>query len=61
MLAETFHLYEGPVTVEFPSALSEDSYEELESYLQLFLRQAKRRAASLRMMMEDANKGDWHH
>jgi hypothetical protein len=44
MLQETFNLDEGPVTLAFPSNLTQESYEELEAALQLFLRRAKRRA-----------------
>jgi hypothetical protein len=40
----TFNLYEGPVTLAFPSNLTQATYEELEAALQLFLRRAKRRA-----------------
>jgi hypothetical protein len=44
MLQETFNLDEGPVTLSFPSNLAQESYEELEAALHLFLRRAKRRA-----------------
>jgi len=44
MLQEVFNLDEGPVTLAFPSALSEESYEELKAQLELFLRRAQRRA-----------------
>src|SRR6266404_7419480 len=43
MLQEVFNLDEGPVTLIFPESLSADSYEDLASYFQLFLRKAKRR------------------
>lgn len=45
VLQEVFNLEEGPVTLSFPAALSADSYEDLEAYLQLFLKKAKRRAS----------------
>jgi hypothetical protein len=45
MLQEVFNLDEGPVTLSFPSALSQESYEELKDQLELFLRRAQRRAA----------------
>ncbi|WP_211385275.1 hypothetical protein [Bradyrhizobium japonicum] len=48
MLQEVFNLEEGPVTLTFPSTLSEESYEDLASYFELFLRKAKRRAVSLK-------------
>jgi hypothetical protein len=44
MLQEVFNLDEGPVTLSFPSALSQESYEELKDQLALFLRRAQRRA-----------------
>ena len=44
MLQEVFNLDEGPVTLSFPSALTEESYEELKAQLELFLRRAQRRA-----------------
>lgn len=44
MLQEIFNLDEGPVTLQYPSALSQESYDELDAALQLFLRRAKRRA-----------------
>jgi hypothetical protein len=44
MLQEVFNLDQGPVTLTFPSNLTQDSYEELEAALQLFLRRAQRRA-----------------
>jgi hypothetical protein len=47
MLQEVFNLDEGPVTLSFPSALSQESYEELKDQLELFLRRAQRRAALL--------------
>lgn len=43
-LQEVFNLEEGPVTVSFPAALSEDSFKDLSDHLELFLRKAKRRA-----------------
>jgi hypothetical protein len=45
VLQEVFNLDEGPVTLSFPSALSQESYEELKDQLELFLRRAQRRAA----------------
>jgi hypothetical protein len=44
MMQEVFNLDEGPVTLSVPAKLSEESYEDLEAQLQLFLRRAKRRA-----------------
>jgi hypothetical protein len=44
MLQEVFDLDEGPVTLTFPSNLTQDSYEELESALKLFLLRQQRRA-----------------
>jgi hypothetical protein len=44
VLQEVFNLDEGPVTLAFPSELSEESYEELKAQLELFLRRAQRRA-----------------
>jgi hypothetical protein len=41
---EVFALDEGDVTLTFPAGLSVDSYNDLESYLMLFLKKAKRRA-----------------
>jgi hypothetical protein len=46
VLQEVFNLQEGPVTLTFPASLSEESFEDLSDYLQLFLRKAKRRAAA---------------
>jgi hypothetical protein len=40
---EVFALDEGDVVLTFPENLSAASYEDLEAYLQLFLRKAKRR------------------
>lgn len=45
MLQEVFNLDEGPVTLSFPSPLSQASYEDLKDQLELFLRRAQRRAA----------------
>lgn len=41
---EVFSLDEGDVTLSFPEGMSVESYNDLESYLGLFLRKAKRRA-----------------
>lgn len=46
MRREIFALDEGDVILTFPDNLSADSYEDLEAYLQLFLRKARRRATS---------------
>lgn len=43
LLQEVFNLDEGPVTLAFPSELSEESHEELKAQLELFLRRAQRR------------------
>jgi hypothetical protein len=45
MLQEVFNLDEGPVTLSFPSDLSQESYEDLKDQLNLFLRRAERRAS----------------
>ena len=42
---EVFALDEGDVTLTFPEGLSPESYSDLESYLGLFLKKAKRRAS----------------
>ncbi len=39
---EVFALAEGDVVLTFPASLSQESYEDLEAYLQIFLRKAKR-------------------
>jgi hypothetical protein len=44
VLQEVFNLEEGPVTLTFPASLSSESYSDLEAYLNLFLRKAKRQA-----------------
>jgi hypothetical protein len=44
VLQEVFNLEEGPVTLSFPAALSEESFQDLSDHLELFLRKAKRRA-----------------
>jgi hypothetical protein len=44
MLQETFYLDEGPVTLSFPSNMSQASYDELDAALKLFLMRAKRRS-----------------
>jgi hypothetical protein len=41
---EVFGVAEGDVVISFPENLSPESYEDLEAYLELFLRKAKRRA-----------------
>jgi hypothetical protein len=41
-----FTLDEGDVVLSFPSNLSAEGYKDLEEYLQIFLRKAKRRANS---------------
>lgn len=53
MLQEVFNLDEGPVTLEFPSALSRQSYEELKAQLDLFLRRQQRRAEARAEARED--------
>jgi hypothetical protein len=40
-----FPLVEGDVTLTFPADLSADSFDELNSYLQIFLKRAKRESA----------------
>jgi hypothetical protein len=39
-----FPLAEGEVTIIFPGILSPESVEDLESYIQVFLKKAKREA-----------------
>jgi hypothetical protein len=46
MLQEIFNLDEGPVTLSFPSDLSPASFQDLQAYLQLFLRKTQRRAGA---------------
>jgi Plant specific mitochondrial import receptor subunit TOM20 len=46
MMQEVFNLDEGPVTLSVPANMSAQSYEDLEDYLKLFLRKAKRRATA---------------
>jgi len=45
---EVFALDEGDLVISYPEELSLASYEDLETYLQLFLRKAKRKAAEKR-------------
>jgi hypothetical protein len=45
---EVFALDEGDLVISYPENLSLASYDDLETYLQLFLRKAKRRAAEKR-------------
>jgi hypothetical protein len=45
---EVFALDEGDLVISYPEGLSLSSYEDLETYLQLFLRKAKRRATDKR-------------
>jgi len=45
---EVFALYEGDVVVSCPEKLSPESYADLEAYLEIFLRKAKRWAESTR-------------
>ena len=58
-LQEVFNLEEGPVTLSFPANLSPTSYQDLEDYLSLFLRKAKRKADSLRQVAEEMNDPDF--
>lgn len=51
---EIFNLDEGPVILTFPASLSPESYQDLEDYLSLFLRKAKRNADAARLMREIA-------
>jgi len=43
---EIFTLEEGDVVLTFPSEMSAESYEDLEAYLKLFLKKAKRRSGA---------------
>jgi hypothetical protein len=52
MLQEVFNLDEGPVTLTFPTILSEVSYRDLADQLELVLRRAKRRAEAIRRFKE---------
>lgn len=54
LLQEVFNLEEGPVTLTYPASLTEQSFEDLSDYLQLFLRKAKRRVTSTK---EEGNEG----
>jgi hypothetical protein len=54
---EVFALDEGDVVLSYPSNLSTASYEELEAYLQLFLRKAKRRSVAERKGAERDGDG----
>jgi hypothetical protein len=56
MLQEVFNLDEGPVTLIFPSSLSEDSYQDLSDRIEIVLRGLKRRSAVRRSTLEDASK-----
>jgi len=46
---DVFALDEGDLVISYPENMSLASYEDLETYLQLFLRKAKRRAAAKRL------------
>lgn len=46
IIQEVFMLAEGPVTLAIPSDLSAQSFEDLNDYLELFLRKTKRRVTS---------------
>jgi hypothetical protein len=52
---EVFALAEGDVVLTFPASLSQESYEDLAAYLQIFLRKAKR-MASLANVGPDAER-----
>lgn len=43
---ERFSLSEGSVIITYPRKLSSESVEDLEAYLQIFLKKAKREASS---------------
>lgn len=53
---EIFALEEGDVTLTFPDGLSLESYADLESYISIFLRKAKRRAE---LSAASATATDW--
>ncbi len=42
MKEDVFTLDEGPVVLQYPETLSKESFEDLESWLQLIIRKAKR-------------------
>lgn len=42
MKEDVFTLEEGPVVIQYPEHLSQDSFDDLESWLQLVIRKAKR-------------------
>ena len=42
MKEDVFTLEEGPVILQYPESLSQESFEDLESWLQLVIRKAKR-------------------
>jgi hypothetical protein len=46
MKEDVFNLDEGPVVVQYPDRMSEASYQDLEDYLQLVIRKAKRSIVS---------------
>lgn len=53
---EVFALDEGDVVLSYPENLSSASYGDLEAYLQLFLKKAKRRAAGRDTMSPEAEE-----
>lgn len=59
MRREVFALDEGDVVLTFPANLSVASYDDLEAYVGVFLKKAKRLATALRRPAGEAQKPDW--
>lgn len=57
MRREVFALDEGDVILTFPDNLSSESYQDLQDHLELFLRKAKRRAATTKTAASEAPAG----
>jgi hypothetical protein len=56
---EVFALDEGDVVLTFPGNLSPASYDDLEAYLGVFLKKAKRLATALSRPAGEAKKPEW--
>ena len=54
---EVFALDEGDVVLVFPDKLSLASYDDLEGYVGLFLKKAKRRAQAVKDLEDEARRG----
>lgn len=55
---EVFALDEGDVVLTFPNNLSPASYDDLEAYLGVFLKKAKRLAKVLDRSLDDVKRPD---